>query len=77
MTRTTEQIEWHGVPATRVTYEDPLPGGRAYKSVEVYVDGCAYCDGEKANGSTFFPSHFARDTCESGKHPHCTCDGCF
>jgi len=25
----------------------------------------------------FAPSHKASDKCESGKHPHCTCDTCF
>lgn len=43
----------------------------------IYVDGCAYCEREKAAGNTFFPRHFASDRCESGKHNHCTCDTCF
>lgn len=25
----------------------------------------------------FAPRHKAMDSCQSGKHPHCTCDGCF
>ncbi len=25
----------------------------------------------------FVPSHKASNRCESGKHPHCTCDTCF
>ena len=25
----------------------------------------------------FAPRHTAKSGCESGKYPHCTCDGCF
>jgi len=25
----------------------------------------------------FAPRHKPSDRCESGKHPHCTCDSCF
>ena len=36
---------------------------------------CAYCD---ANGDyPMMPRHYASARCESGKHPHCTCDVCF
>jgi hypothetical protein len=43
------------------------------------------CQGCKEHYSTFratghlpfAPSHKAADACESGKHPHCTCDWCF
>lgn len=36
---------------------------------------CAYCDeyGDDPN----MPYHDASPRCESGKHPHCTCDTCF
>lgn len=27
--------------------------------------------------SVFAPNHKPSDRCESGKHPHCTCDTCF
>jgi len=27
--------------------------------------------------SPFQPSHKANSACESGKHPHCSCDTCF
>lgn len=38
---------------------------------------CPYCDRERANNTTFHPAHDASDRCESGKHPHCSCDTCF
>src|SRR5689334_12274676 len=38
---------------------------------------CAYCDRERDAGVNFHPSHDASDRCESGKHPHCSCDTCF
>jgi len=36
---------------------------------------CAFCD--KHRNSPMMPSHFASNRCESGKHPHCTCNICF
>lgn len=27
--------------------------------------------------SPMMPAHKASDKCQSGKHPHCTCDVCF
>lgn len=45
--------------------------------VAVYHDGCAYCDREKAAGTTFFPHHNASASCRSGRRNHCTCDTCF
>lgn len=27
--------------------------------------------------SVFAPNHKPSDRCESGKHPHCSCDTCF
>lgn len=38
------------------------------------VGECAYCD---ANRDEMMPPHDASSRCESGKHPHCTCDTCF
>lgn len=38
---------------------------------------CKYCDDQRANKNTFFPPHTARPNCQSGRHNHCTCDGCF
>ena len=80
----TEQIEYHGVPATRVTYrttyvvDDGTPeSSKSYDSSVTYVDECRYCEDQKAEESTFFPSHFASARCQSGQHSHCTCDTCF
>jgi hypothetical protein len=36
---------------------------------------CAFCD--KHRNDQMMPSHTASERCESGKHPHCTCDVCF
>lgn len=36
---------------------------------------CAYCDAHR--NDSMMPSHTASKRCESGKHPHCTCDTCF
>lgn len=38
---------------------------------------CAYCDRERALGNKWFPPHTARPNCQSGRHNHCTCDGCY
>lgn len=38
---------------------------------------CAYCDAERAKGNEYHPHHDASERCESGKHPHCTCDTCW
>jgi hypothetical protein len=36
---------------------------------------CKYCD--EYGDEPMMPSHEASQYCESGKHPHCTCDVCF
>lgn len=36
---------------------------------------CAYCD--QYGDDPMMPRHNASERCESGKHPHCTCDTCF
>jgi hypothetical protein len=36
---------------------------------------CAYCD--RTRSHSIAPSHDASPNCQSGKHPHCTCDTCF
>ena len=38
-------------------------------------EGCAYCEAHK--NDSMMPPHKASDYCESGKHPHCTCDICY
>jgi len=48
-----------------------------FSTSAVFLQGCSYCDDERANHTTFFPPHRARRRCESGKRPHCTCDTCF
>lgn len=42
-----------------------------------YYVGCITCEREMETGSSFFPPHNARESCESGKHNHCSCDTCF
>ena len=41
------------------------------------IGECAFCDRMRAEGTTFFPSHTPSRNCQSGGHPHCTCDWCF
>ena len=43
---------------------------------------CAFCQREwyaspKMPEDVFAPGHKPSPRCESGKHPHCTCDTCF
>jgi hypothetical protein len=38
---------------------------------------CVYCDAERAAGNRYHPRHNAKDTCQSGKRNHCTCDTCY
>ena len=41
---------------------------------------CALCQREfypHPSLSPFAPRHKASERCESGQHPHCTCDTCF
>jgi hypothetical protein len=33
--------------------------------------------GEPDPAMVFAPRHKASERCESGKHPHCTCDSCW
>lgn len=39
------------------------------------IEGCAFC--RQHGGFQMMPWHDASSRCESGKHPHCTCDTCF
>ena len=41
----------------------------------ILVPGCSTCD--RHVSGAMMPSHFASARCESGGHPHCTCDSCF
>jgi len=36
---------------------------------------CQFCDRERE--MYFSPCHDASAACESGKHPHCTCNFCW
>jgi hypothetical protein len=36
---------------------------------------CAYCRAHA--GDNMMPPHTPSIHCESGKHPHCTCDVCY
>jgi hypothetical protein len=44
---------------------------------------CSFCQSEIYSVThvmpynVFCPSHKASSSCQSGKHPHCTCDTCF
>lgn len=38
--------------------------------------GCATCDRDPGRRQ-MMPPHDASERCESGKHPHCSCDTCF
>lgn len=38
---------------------------------------CAFCDERRGWHERAFPPHFPSRLCESGRHPHCTCDYCF
>jgi phage FluMu protein Com len=47
-----------------------------------YLDpNCPRCqefyDSKLTPNLVFAPHHKAKDNCESGKRPHCTCDTCF
>jgi hypothetical protein len=37
--------------------------------------GAFYAAPDPANA--FYPRHTAMPSCQSGRHPHCTCDTCF
>lgn len=39
------------------------------------IANCPFCAQHGAD--PMMPYHDASDRCESGKHPHCTCDTCF
>lgn len=63
-------------PADLLAALDAMRGRPAHRH-QLPPGECAYCDRERAAGNTFFPSHDASEGCQSGKHPHCTCDTCF
>lgn len=48
---------------------------RSHRRSEAPKGECRYCDENK--GVPFTPYHDPSPYCESGKHPHCTCDTCF
>ena len=64
-----ERLFYHGVMCTRVRHDNG--------TAALYVDGCAYCEREKASGQVHFPRHWASELCESGKRDHCTCGVCW
>ena len=41
------------------------------------IENCEYCKEIKKREITFYPEHFAKPWCRSGKKEHCTCDSCF
>jgi hypothetical protein len=49
-------------------------GGPSKRRHKLPPGECPSCDREKGD---FHPSHDASESCESGKHNHCTCDTCF
>lgn len=54
------------------------PGDAAKKARLAYrrpPGECAYCDAHRDD--PMMPSHTASARCESGRHPHCTCDTCY
>jgi hypothetical protein len=66
----------------------PMPAPRPPETVEERLDrmqregvivlGCSGCEPFfEGGGVAFGPRHKPSDRCESGKHPHCTCDVCF
>lgn len=57
--------------------KNPTRSASAIKRHKAPQGECGYCDQLRADGSNFHPSHDASDSCESGKHNHCTCDMCF
>lgn len=38
---------------------------------------CPACVTYFSGQSGFFPNHGTLPSCQSGGHPHCTCDSCF
>lgn len=48
---------------------------RPHRRVLLLPGKCTYCDANRAD--EMMPPHDASPRCESGKHPHCTCDICF
>ncbi|MEK6880048.1 MAG: hypothetical protein AABY22_10590 [Nanoarchaeota archaeon] len=41
-------------------------------------ENCKFClEQDPLNSGVMFPPHEASESCESGKHEHCTCDVCF
>lgn len=71
--------EWAATSTTKYTrtVEDGVlivrfPGG----SVK-YRSDCKTCVRYGSGDTDFWPDHDAMAGCRSGRHSHCTCDGCF
>jgi hypothetical protein len=45
------------------------------RDIEAAKAECAYCRAHA--GDNMMPPHTPSIHCESGKHPHCTCDVCY
>lgn len=55
--------------------ERAVPKVKGEKRYRLPPGECSYCDAH-AN-DTMMPPHDASSACESGGHPHCTCDFCY
>jgi hypothetical protein len=63
-------------------YRSPDEQVRRYQELGMLETGCPRCEKNKkvillGGSMPFGPSHKASRGCQSGSHPHCTCDTCF
>lgn len=47
------------------------------KTIENERASCSECKRIHDSGESLAPTHRASSRCQSGGHPHCTCDTCF
>lgn len=47
------------------------------KRIERERETCSFCKKIHDSGESLAPEHRASPRCQSGGHPHCTCDTCF
>lgn len=59
----------------RIPFPNTTPKVKGEKRYRLAPGECSYCDEHKNDG--MMPPHDASSACESGSHPHCTCDACY
>lgn len=80
-TREEQEARWAAARALMPPPETRAEMIARWEANGMLVKDCLSCkeiyDSERMPIDVFMPHHLALSSCESGKHPHCTCSRCF